>query len=149
MKTVGITTWFQFTQEQCLFCHEWQKKWQNCLRLFCRFGYYFAVDLVSFCLSLEETLPHLHVKIAVHFAQILKIFAQIIANFSALGMRPHPLHPLARRLWSALPARKLVFYGNSNQILYETNKPNPFSGHRAYLCRFEVVIFQAIQNIVF
>jgi len=29
------------------------------------------------------------------------------------------------------------------------NKQNPFSGHRAYSYRFEVVIFQAMQNIVF
>jgi len=41
MKAVGITTWFQFTQEQYLFCHEiilpfWL--------LFCRwFGYYVAL----------------------------------------------------------------------------------------------------------
>jgi len=47
MKAVGITTWFQFTQGQCLFCHQGQKEWQNSLRLFCRFGYCFAVDLVT------------------------------------------------------------------------------------------------------
>jgi len=29
------------------------------------------------------------------FAQTLKIFARKIANFLALGMRPHPLHPHA------------------------------------------------------
>ena len=40
-------------------------------------------------------------------------------------------------------------YSNSNQIFYEPNKHNPFSGHRACLCRVEVVILQAIQNIVF
>jgi len=45
-----------------------------------------------------ELLPHLHVNVAVCFALILKIFAQIMANFSALGMRPHPLHPHAVRL---------------------------------------------------
>jgi len=28
--------------------------------------------------------------VAVDFAQILKIFARIMANFSAMGMRPHP-----------------------------------------------------------
>jgi len=26
MKAVGITTWFQFTQGQCLFCHQGQKR---------------------------------------------------------------------------------------------------------------------------
>ena len=31
--------------------------------------------------------------VAVYFAQILKIFAQIMANFSALGVRPHTPHP--------------------------------------------------------
>jgi len=37
----------------------------------------------------------------------------------------------------------------SNHTFYWTNKHNPLSGHRAYLCRFKVVIFQAIQNILF
>jgi len=31
------------------------------------------------------------VKVAVNFAQILKIFAQIMANFSVLGIRPRRL----------------------------------------------------------
>jgi len=31
-----------------------KKEWQNNIRLFCLFGYYFAVDLVLFCLSLEN-----------------------------------------------------------------------------------------------
>jgi len=44
---------------------------------------------------------------------------------------------------------KFLFYSNRNHIFYWTNKHNPFSGHRAYLCRFEDVIFQAIQNIIF
>jgi len=48
-----------------------------------------------------------------------------------------------------LPVRKLFFCSNSNHIFNETNKHNPFSGHRAYLCRFEVIIFQAVQNIMF
>jgi len=30
---------------------------------------------------------------------MFKIFGRIMANFPALGMRPHPLHPLAVRLW--------------------------------------------------
>jgi len=75
------------------------KKWQNGLRLFCRFGHYFAVDLViTLPLFGKQTLPHLHVNVAVYFAQILKIFARIMANFSVLGMRPHPLHLHAVRL---------------------------------------------------
>jgi len=41
------------------------------------------------------------------------------------------------------------FYINGNHIFYETKKNNPNSGHWSYLCRFEVVIFQAIQNMVF
>ena len=44
MKAAGITTWFQFTQGQCLFCHQGQKRPANSLRLFCRwFGYSFAL----------------------------------------------------------------------------------------------------------
>jgi len=38
---------------------------------------------------------------------------------------------------------------NRNHIFYETNKHNPLNGRRAYLPRFEAVIFHAIQNIVF
>ena len=41
---------------------------------------------------------------------MLKIFARIMANFSVLGMRPHPLHPHAVRLWSeqqAIPSGTL------------------------------------------
>jgi len=48
----------------------------------------------------------------------------------------------------ALLVRKHLFYNNSNHIFYEPNKHNPFSVHRAYSCRFDVVTFQAIQNIV-
>jgi len=47
MKAAGITTWYQFTQGQCLFGHQGQKEWQ-------RFGHYFSVDLVIICLSLEN-----------------------------------------------------------------------------------------------
>ena len=61
--------------------------------LFCRwFGYFFA-------LVWKQTLTHLHLKVAVYFAQILKNFAQTMANFSASGMRPHPRHPHAVHLW--------------------------------------------------
>jgi len=51
-----------------------------------------------FCLSWENRHYHLYVKVAAHFAQMLKIFARIMANFSALRMRPHPLHPHVVRL---------------------------------------------------
>ena len=68
-----------------------KKEWQNSLRLSCRFGNYFAVDLVIILLSFgKQTLPHLQENAAVYFAQILKIFARTMANFSALGMRMHP-----------------------------------------------------------
>jgi len=43
------------------------------------------------CLSLENRHSHLNVNVAVYFAQILRIFAQIMANFSALGMQLHPM----------------------------------------------------------
>jgi len=62
----------------------------------------------------------------------------------SLGQLP-PLPPLN----PALPVRKLLFYSDINHIFYETNKHNPFSGHMAYLCRFEVAIFQEIQNTVY
>jgi len=39
------------------------------------------------------------VNVAVYFVQILKIFAQVMVNLSALGMRPHPLHPHPVHLW--------------------------------------------------
>jgi len=39
-----------------------------------------------FFLCWENRLTHLHVNVAVCFAQMFKIFAQIMANFSALGM---------------------------------------------------------------
>jgi len=43
MKAAGITTGFQFTQGQCLFCHQGQKRMAKYWPLFCRwFGYYFA-----------------------------------------------------------------------------------------------------------
>ena len=37
---------------------------------------------------------------------------------------------------------------HSNHIFYGSNKHNPFSGHRVYLCRFQVIIFQVIHNIL-
>ena len=33
-------------------------------------------------------------------------------------------------IWQTV--RKLLFYSNSDEIFYEPNKHNPFSGHRAY-----------------
>ena len=38
--------------------------------------------------------------VAVYFAQIVKIFARMMANFSAWGLWPHALHPRAARLWA-------------------------------------------------
>jgi len=49
-------------------------------------------------LMATQTIPHLNVNVAVEFAQIFKNFAQKMANFPSLGMRPHPLHPHAVRL---------------------------------------------------
>ena len=85
MRAVGISTWFQFTQWRCLFCHQEQKEWQNSLwLLFCRwFGYYFALVWKIGTTS--------HVNVAVYLTQILKTFAQVMSNFSALGMQPHPI----------------------------------------------------------
>jgi len=51
IKAVAITTWFQFTQRQFLFCYQRQKEWQKNLRLFCRFGHCYAlvgkIDTIS------------------------------------------------------------------------------------------------------
>jgi len=44
-------------------------------------------------------------------------------------------------IWLAV--RKLLCY--SYHIFYGPSKHNPFRGHRVYLCRFQVVIFQAMQ----
>jgi len=65
---------------------------------FCRFGHYFSVELVILRQFGKQTQPYLHVNVTILLAQILKIFARIMANFSALGMQPHPLHPHAVRL---------------------------------------------------
>jgi len=45
-----------------------------------------------------------------------------------------------------LSVRKRLCY--SNHIIYGSNKHNSFSTRRAYVCRFQVVIFQAIQKSV-
>ena len=93
MKVVGINTWYQFTQGQCPFCHPGQKRTARVLD-------YFAVDLAIILPLLgKQTLPHLYVNVAAYVAQMLKIFARIMANFSALVMRQHPLHHHAVRLW--------------------------------------------------
>jgi len=98
MKAAGITTWFQFTQGQCLFCHQGKKTMAKYAQtifpfwpLFCRcFGYHFV--------SVWKIDSSSHANVALYFAQILKIFVRIMASFSALGMRRHPLHPHAIRL---------------------------------------------------
>jgi len=53
MKAAGITTRFQFTQGQCLFCHQGQKR-QNNLRLFCSFFIILPLIWSLFCLILEN-----------------------------------------------------------------------------------------------
>ena len=82
---------------------------------------YFAVLAIIFpliwlllCLSLENRHSHLHVNVAVYFAQLLRIFAQIMANFSALGMRPHSLHPHAVCLCNC---RYTVYHTQNNNHL--------------------------------
>jgi len=45
-----------------------KKEWQNSLRLFCRFGHYFAVDLVIILPQFGKlALSHLHVNVAVGY----------------------------------------------------------------------------------
>ena len=91
-KAVAITTWFQFSQGQFLFHCQGQKEWQNSLRLFCRFGHYFAL------VGKIDTTP-LTCECSCILCPNVENLARIMANFSALGMRPHP-H--AVRLWSEL-----------------------------------------------
>jgi len=70
------------------------KKWHNSLRLLCGFSHYFAS--VG---NIDNTSLTCECDCVAYFAQMLKIFAQIMANFSALEMRPHPLpYAYARRL---------------------------------------------------
>ena len=95
MKAAGITTWFQFTQGQCLFCHGGEKEWQNSLRLFCRFGHYFVVDLVIILRQFGKyMLPHLHVYVTVYFAQILKILPEQWPIFQHWGCDRIPCIPI-------------------------------------------------------
>jgi len=81
----------------------------------------------------------------------VKIFVGVYAALPPLG---YELGCLPRKYRLAVDLitcslRKLLFYSNSNHIFLEPNKHKPFSGHRAYLCRFEVVVFQPIQNMAF
>jgi len=75
MKAVGITTWFQFTQGQCLFYHHDQKrksKKRTFWLLFYRwFGYYFALVWKIDTTSLT--------------CECSCILCPNMANFSALG----------------------------------------------------------------
>jgi len=88
MKAVGLTTRFQFTQGQCLFYHQGQKRKSETILPFVHyFALVWKIDTTS--LACECSCKH---------CPIIQKFAQIMANFSALGMRPHPLHPHAVRL---------------------------------------------------
>jgi len=81
------------------------------------------------------------VNVAAYFAQMLKIFAQIMANFSALGMRPHPLHPHAVRLWA-----RMLLIGNfmsdcsAECIKTFSNKRNMTSFAEQKRCCVQIVL---------
>jgi len=66
---------------------------------------------------------------AVYFAQILKNFARIMANFSGLGMRPYPLHPHAVRLCTLYTSRGSLFWYHAMMSLQFT-KSAPLSAVR-------------------
>jgi len=74
----------------------------------------------------NKTRPHSHVNTAVYFAQILKIFARIMANFSALGMRPHPVHPHAVRLCFHLLQIVCFFSFSWFQLQTKQNQPTSY-----------------------
>jgi len=71
---------------------------------------YFAVLAIILPYLGKSKLFHLNVNVAVYFAQMLKIFARTMANFSALGMRPHPLHPHAVCLSCLVKVSKCCVY---------------------------------------
>ena len=75
--------------------------------------------------------------VAAYFAQILKIFAQIMANFSALGMRPHPLHPHAVRLCSK----------HNHQMNFTTCLRDDVD--ILHLCHYEAITLSIITTIKF
>jgi len=58
-------------------------------------------------------LPHLHVNVAVYFAQMMKMFARIMANFSAFGDATAS---------PAAPCRTLMLPRNKQQKLFYERK---------------------------
>jgi len=77
-------------------------------------GHYFAVDLVVILPQFGKWIqPHLHVDVAVYFAQILKFFARIMVNFSVLGMRPHP-HVVRLCSWIYWVLRRCQWNGHGS-----------------------------------
>jgi len=71
----------------------------------------------------KKKLTHLRVNVAVNFAQMLKIFAQILANFPAFGMQPHHLHPhviglcLPLKVFLSLWKGEVMWRGDSPYIM--------------------------------
>jgi len=63
--------------------------------------------------------------VVVYFAQMLQIFAQIMANFSALGMRPHPHAVHLCGLQSSLNI--CDDYAANHEIAYNCNKTSGVS----------------------
>jgi len=56
---------------------------------------------------------------------MLKIFARTMANFSALGMRSHPLHPHAVRLWIPAQINGFKFFKSKfDPTFYLKSNPN-------------------------
>jgi len=64
------------------------------------------------------------VNVAVYFAQILKIFAQIMAKFSALGMRPHLCIPVPYADVCVLC--KLVVYFMGGKLVFDCDQLEDF-----------------------
>ena len=116
----------------------------HCIEIFLSFRIFEQLALALKTVCTEITVLNIYFYHSGFFSNLRLPWKQSLpSKFSRQGGRP----PL-RRPTSYVYACKRLFYSNSNHIFCETNKHNPFSAHRAYLCRFEAVIFQAIQNIV-
>ena len=110
MKAVGITTWFQFTQGQCLGA---KKKWQNSFAVLA-----IILPLISllFCLSLENRHYLTACECSCVLCTNIEIFCPNNGRFQRWGCDRIPCIPMpyvyVRRAWRNMPqlVSQLVFY---------------------------------------
>jgi len=132
MKAAGIATWFQFTQWQCQFCHQGQKRmvvWDYfavSLRLFCRFVHYFAVDLFTILPQFGNyTLPH-YMECSCIFCPNFENFCPNNGQFFSFGdVTASPASP-CRTLMGIIKSLTTVAVSKtlSPRIMYFTSPPN-------------------------